>query len=203
MQGNDEMTEPIAEDEGLREVILFEEDLYNGKFLHLMRRTVQLPDGRTTTREMLHHPGAAAMVVIDGDNRVVFERQWRAPMDAAFWEIPAGKIDPGEDPLETARRELQEETGIKASDWVARGTIHNAIGYSDEHIDIFLARGVVEGGARELDEHEFIDVHKFSLDEALAMTRDGRITDVKTIIGLNWAQQYLEGRLPQARVCKP
>ena len=195
------MLEPIAEDKDLKEEILFEEDLYTGKFLHLMRRTVQLPDGRTTTREMLHHPGAAAMVVIDADNRVVFERQWRAPMDAAFWEIPAGKIDPGEDPFETARRELMEETGVSARQWVYLGTIHNAIGYSDEHIDIYLARDLSEGAERELDEHEFIDVHKIPFDEALAMTRDGRITDVKTIIGLNWAQQYLAGVLAQAKVC--
>lgn len=193
------MLESIPEDKDLKEAVLFEEDLYTGKFLHLMRRTVQLPDGRTTTREMLAHPGAAAMVVIDEENRVVFERQWRAPMDAAFWEIPAGKIDPGEDSFETASRELHEETGMSADEWVELGTIHNAIGYSNEHIDIFLARRITEGGARELDEHEFIDVHKFSFDEALAMTRDGRITDVKTIIGLNWAQQYLEGKLPQAK----
>ena len=88
---------------------------------------------------------------------------------------------------------------MSADEWVELGTIHNAIGYSNEHIDIFLARRITEGGARELDEHEFIDVHKFSFEEALAMTRDGRITDVKTIIGLNWAQQYLEGKLPQAK----
>ena len=193
------MLESIPEDRQLREDVLFEEDVYIGKLLHVMRRTVQLPNGRTTTREMIHHPGAAAMVVIDSENRVVFERQWRSPMDAAFWEIPAGKIDSGENPFDTARRELREETGITASKWVELGTIHNAIGYSDEHIVIYLAKGTIVGGSRELDDNEFIDVHKIPFDEALRMTRDGRITDVKTIIGLNWAEQYLQGKLEQAK----
>ena len=193
------MLESIPEDRQLKEDVLFEEDVYIGKLLHVMRRTVQLPNGRTTTREMIHHPGAAAMVVIDSENRVVFERQWRSPMDAAFWEIPAGKIDSGENPFDTARRELREETGITASKWVELGTIHNAIGYSDEHIVIYLAKGTIVGGSRELDDNEFIDVHKSPFDEALRMTRDGRITDVKTIIGLNWAEQYLQGKLEQAK----
>ncbi len=193
------MLESIPEDQQLKEDVLFEEDVYIGKLLHVMRRTVQLPNGRTTTREMIHHPGAAAMVVIDSENRVVFERQWRSPMDAAFWEIPAGKIDSGENPFDTARRELREETGITASKWVELGTIHNAIGYSDEHIVIYLAKGTIVGGSRELDDNEFIDVHKIPFDEALRMTRDGRITDVKTIIGLNWAEQYLQGKLEQAK----
>ena len=191
------MLESIPEDQQLKEDVLFEEDVYIGKLLHVMRRTVQLPNGRTTTRDMIHHPGAAAMVVIE--NRVVFERQWRSPMDAAFWEIPAGKIDSGENPFDTARRELREETGITASKWVELGTIHNAIGYSDEHIVIYLAKGTIVGGSRELDDNEFIDVHKIPFDEALRMTRDGRITDVKTIIGLNWAEQYLQGKLEQAK----
>lgn len=193
------MLESIPEDQQLKEDVLFEEDVYIGKLLHVMRRTVQLPNGRTTTREMIHHPGAAAMVVIDSENRVVFERQWRSPMDAAFWEIPAGKIDSGENPFDTARRELREETGLTASKWVELGTIHNAIGYSDEHIVIYLAKGTIVGGSRELDDNEFIDVHKIPFDEALRMTRDGRITDVKTIIGLNWAEQYLQGKLEQAK----
>ena len=193
------MLESIPEDQQLKEDVLFEEDVYIGKLLHVMRRTVQLPNGRTTTREMIHHPGAAAMVVIDSENRVVFERQWRSPMDAAFWEIPAGKIDSGENPFDTARRELREETGITASKWVELGTIHNAIGYSDEHIVIYLAKGTIVGGSRELDDNEFIDVHKIPFDEALRMTRNGRITDVKTIIGLNWAEQYLQGKLEQAK----
>ena len=193
------MLESIPEDQQLKEDVLFEEDVYIGKLLHVMRRTVQLPNGRTTTREMIHHPGAAAMVVIDSENRVVFERQWRSPMDAAFWEIPAGKIDSGENPFDTARRELREETGLTASKLVELGTIHNAIGYSDEHIVIYLAKGTIVGGSRELDDNEFIDVHKIPFDEALRMTRDGRITDVKTIIGLNWAEQYLQGKLEQAK----
>ena len=186
-------------DKSLEETVLSEREEYSGRLLHVLRREVKLPDGRISAREMIAHPGAAAMVVLDDENCTVLERQWRSPLDRAFWEIPAGKIDKGEDPFETACRELEEETGLAADKWVELGTIHNAIGYSDEHIVIYLAKGTIVGGSRELDDNEFIDVHKIPFDEALRMTRDGRITDVKTIIGLNWAEQYLQGKLEQAK----
>lgn len=190
-----------AIDGELQERTTGEEAIFDGRLLHVRRRTVQLPDGRTTTREMIVHPGAAAIVVLDDAGLTVLERQWRSPMERAFWEIPAGKIDPGEDPFETARRELHEETGLAAQSWVELGTIHNANGYSNERIVIYLARGVgCAQGGQKLDAGEFLSLKRLSFDEALAMTRNGSITDVKTIIGLAWAQDYLKGNLPQAIV---
>ena len=111
------------------------------------------------------------------------------------------KIDKGEDPFQTAVRELEEETGLQAENWVELGTIHNAIGYSNERIVIYLAKNVCfsETG-QKLDPGEFLTLVSVPFEEALAMTRNGDITDVKTVIGLNWARDYLEGNLPQAVV---
>ncbi len=196
------MTEDLASiDKRLEEVVLSDKEVYAGKLLHVHRREVRLPDGRKSGRELIVHPGASAMVVLDDQNRIVLERQWRSPMDRAFWEIPAGKIDKGEDPFQTAVRELEEETGLQAENWVELGTIHNAIGYSNERIVIYLAKNVCfsETG-QKLDPGEFLTLVSVPFEEALALTRNGDITDVKTVIGLNWARDYLEGNLPQAVV---
>lgn len=196
------MTEKLETiDKSLEETVLCEQEVYSGRLLHVHKRQVRLPDGRTTSREMIVHPGAAAMVVLDAEHGTLLERQWRNPMDRAFWEIPAGKIDKGEDPFETAVRELQEETGLVASRWVELGTIHNAIGYSNERIVIYLAQDIkpAENG-QKLDEGEFLTLQRLSFEQALEMTRTGEITDVKTLVGLAWARDYLDGRLPQAVV---
>ena len=192
-----------ATDAALAEVATGSECVFDGRLLKVDRVTVTLPNGKTSTREMIRHPGASAMVVVDSQNRVVLERQWRAPMNRAFWEIPAGKIDAGEDPFQTAKRELTEETGLGAQSWVKLGVIDNAIGYSNERIHIYLARDIDETGAQKLDENEFLTLVRVSFQEALSMICDGRITDVKTVIGLMWAQKFMEGGLkllPQAEV---
>lgn len=188
-------------DKSLEEMVLSEREEYSGRLLHVLRREVKLPDGRISAREMIAHPGAAAMVVLDDENCTVLERQWRSPLDRAFWEIPAGKIDKGEDPFETACRELEEEAGLAADKWVELGTIHNAIGYSNERIVIYLAQGVhpAESG-QKLDAGEFLTLHSLPFEEALSMTRNGEITDVKTLVGLAWAKDYLQGNLPQAKL---
>lgn len=188
-------------DKSLEETVLSEREEYSGRLLHVLRREVKLPDGRISAREMIAHPGAAAMVVLDDENCTVLERQWRSPLDRAFWEIPAGKIDKGEDPFETACRELEEETGLAADKWVELGTIHNAIGYSNERIVIYLAQGVhpAESG-QKLDAGEFLTLHRLPFEAALSMTRNGEITDVKTLVGLAWAKDYLQGNLPQAKL---
>ena len=188
-------------DKSLEETVLSEREEYSGRLLHVLRREVKLPDGRISAREMIAHPGAAAMVVLDDENCTVLERQWRSPLDRAFWEIPAGKIDKGEDPFETACRELEEETGLAADKWVELGTIHNAIGYSNERIVIYLAQGVhpAESG-QKLDAGEFLTLHRLPFEGALSMTRNGEITDVKTLVGLVWAKDYLQGNLPQAKL---
>lgn len=161
------------------------EAIFSGRLLNVRRDTVRMPDGAHATREYIRHPGAVAILPFTADGRVVLERQYRYPHARDFVEIPAGKVEQGEDLLESARRELLEETGYAAAQWQRLTTIHNAISYSDEAIELYVARGL-EKRKRKLDAEEFLEVIEMPFAEALAMVRDGRITDVKTMIALFW-----------------
>jgi ADP-ribose pyrophosphatase len=165
---------------------------YDGKFLKVSRDRIRLPDGSESEREYIRHPGAVVILPLFEDGSVLLERQFRYPLGRVFIEYPAGKIDPGEDPLACAQRELQEETGYTASRWDFLCTIHNAIAYSDEHLDLYLARGLTAGQAR-LDEGEFLETFRASVPEMLAMIRSGQVTDVKTVIGTFWLEKILDG----------
>ncbi len=165
---------------------------YDGGFLKVHRDTVSLPDGKHTKREYIRHPGAVVIIPVLDDGKVLLERQYRYPNDRVFIELPAGKIDPGEDPLACAIRELEEETGYTATEWKFVSTIHNAIAYSDEHLDIFLARGLTAGETK-LDDGEFIETITASVDEMLDWVRNGKITDVKTVIGAFWLDKLRSG----------
>jgi ADP-ribose pyrophosphatase len=165
---------------------------YDGKFLKVSRDRIRLPDGSESEREYIRHPGAVVILPLFEDGSVLFERQFRYPLGRVFIEYPAGKIDPGEDPLACAQRELREETGYTASRWDFLCTIHNAIAYSDEHLDLYLARGLTAGQAR-LDEGEFLETFCASVPELLAMIRSGQVTDVKTVIGTFWLEKILDG----------
>jgi ADP-ribose diphosphatase len=171
----------------LSETFLEGEAVFSGRLLKVHRDRVRLPDGTQSVREYIRHPGAVAIVALLDDARVLLERQFRYPLARTFIEIPAGKLEPGEDPLETGKRELLEETGYVAKAWRRLGLIHNAIGYSDEAIEIWLARGL-ELREQQLAEGEFLEVFAVPLAEAQAMARDGRITDVKSIAGLLWVE---------------
>ncbi|CAM9271588.1 unnamed protein product, partial [Phaeothamnion confervicola] len=173
----------------LEERFVSGEVVYSGHFLQVRRDMVRLPDGAITHREYIHHPGAVAILALTGAGGVILERQHRYPLHRDFLEIPAGKVEPGEALLETARRELLEETGFVAVEWVRITTLHNAIGYSDEGIELYLARGL-EQREQNLDAGEFLEVMEVPLGEAVSMVRDGRITDVKTMIALLWLEAF-------------
>ena len=166
--------------------------VFDGKLLKVRSDTVRLPDGRASEREWIEHPGAVAVLAVTDAGELVMERQFRYPLGRDMIEVPAGKIDPGEDPLATAKRELAEETGYSAAEWSHVATIHLAIGYSNEHIEIYLARGLTQQKA-ELDHEEFLEVFTLPLATALAWVREGRITDSKTVSSLFWAEKILAG----------
>lgn len=178
-------------DPHLHEEPIDSEQVFRGKLLDVRRDRVRLPDGKEGVREYILHPGAVVIVAERADGRLLFERQYRYPLRRSFLELPAGKIDPGEEILATAIRELREETGHRADEWRYLGVMHPCIGYSDERIEIFLARGLHRESAPQLDHGEFLDLLSLSLEEALCAVRNGRITDAKTITALLWAEKVV------------
>ena len=179
-------------DQHLREERVTGNDVYSGIFLKMKRDTVSLPDGQQAVREYLTHPGAVAIVALLDDGRVLLERQYRYPIAKACIEIPAGKLDPNENPLLCAQRELAEETGYTAKKWSYIRRIHPVISYSTEFIDIYLAEGLVPG-ASHLDEEEFLDVFAAPLEQLITWVEEGEITDVKTTISAYWLDRYRQG----------
>jgi ADP-ribose pyrophosphatase len=189
--GPDDAGKP-ADDAHLVETRLASTEILKGHFLHAMRDTVGLPDGSQATREYVIHPGAVMIVAQGDDGRLVLERQYRYPVQAVMVEFPAGKLDPGEDSLACAQRELLEETGYTAREWARAGVLHPVISYSTEFIDIWFARGLVPG-SRKLDAGEFLDVFTATPAELLAWCANGQVTDAKTLTGALWLQNVLSG----------
>ncbi|ANI99473.1 ADP-ribose pyrophosphatase [Polynucleobacter wuianus] len=181
-----------AGDQHLREDRISGEDIYGGIFLNMKRDQVRLPDGQTAAREYLTHPGAVAIVALLEDGRVLLERQYRYPIAKACIEIPAGKLEIGEDHLLCAQRELEEETGYTAKKWSYIRRIHPVISYSTEFIDIYLAEDLVAGKS-QLDDEEFLDVFAAPLEQLIAWIEGGEITDVKTTISAYWLDRYRRG----------
>ncbi len=184
-------------DAHLREDPVDSVQVYRGDFLDVRRDRVRLPDGSTSHREYIVHPGAVMVVPLLADGRLLVERQWRHPMGRAMLEFPAGKLEPGEPVLDCAIREMIEETGYRAAEWARAGMLNNAIGYSDEAIEVWFARGLV-AGARQLDHGEFLDVCSVGVDELEALAARGAVTDAKTLVGLLWLQNWRAGRWPLA-----
>ncbi len=180
-------------DSHLIETRIASEDVFDGRLLHIKRDTVRMPDGAQAMREFVVHPGAAMIIPRLPHGRLLFERQFRYPLSRVFIEFPAGKVDPGEDPLAAAMRELIEETGYTAARWSRLAAMHPVISYSTEQIDIFIADELTHVGA-QLDAGEFIETFSATLDEALLWLDRGDITDSKTMIGLLLLARRAAGR---------
>lgn len=173
----------------LAERLIETEQIADGRFLRVRTDRVRLPDGNAAFRQYVVHPGAVAIAAfVDADN-LVFEYQYRYPLGRHFIELPAGKIDPGEEPLATGRRELLEETGYVAERWLHAATLHPTIGYSDERIELFVATGLRQVGHRR-DAGEFLETFAMPLAEAIERVGSGEITDTKTTFSLLWLERF-------------
>jgi 8-oxo-dGTP pyrophosphatase MutT (NUDIX family) len=165
-------------------------NVYRGKVLTLNVESVKLPNGTVAELEIAHHPGGAVVVAVDADDRVCLLRQFRHAAGGWITELPAGKIDNREPPLECAQRELAEEAGVKARQWDSLGQFFSSPGVLTEVIHVFLARVLSPCGAAP-EEHEVFETRWIPLTEAAAQAADGRLQDAKTITGLIWAQTRL------------
>lgn len=174
------------------EKLLSTKRIYSGKVLKLDLDTVALPNGRTIELEILRHPGASAVVPLKEDGKVVLIRQLRHAASGFIYEIPAGKLDPHEDPKDCAARELEEEVGYRAGSLELLTSILTAPGFTDEVIHIYQGTKL-ETGKQQLDQDEILEIVEWTLEEAIAKIQDGTIRDAKTIIGL----QMVNGRKQQ------
>lgn len=175
----------------LSERKLSSELIYKGKILNLRQDRVCLPDGREAWREVVEHPGAVAIVALDNENNVYLVRQYRYPVEQVLLEIPAGKLEPGEEPLACARRELGEEVGLSASECRLLLTFYTSPGFSNERMFLYLATGLNKFyGAADAD--EFLEIEKLPLTEAINQAFTGTIQDAKSVAGLLAAAQFLQ-----------
>ena len=175
----------------LTEHVISSQTIATGGMLTVKCDQVRLPNGNVGQREYVMHPGAVLIIPLLPNGNVVLEKQFRYPLHQVFIELPAGKIDAGEDILLTGQRELLEETGYSATEWLAIGHQHPCIGYSDEVIHMYLARGLTLG-LHQRDEDEALEVFDVSFADCLGMIQNGQINDGKTIIGLLMAEKYLQ-----------
>lgn len=171
------------------------EKVFSGTLLHVYKDQAELPDGSSSVREWIDHPGASAVLPVFESGEVQLVRQFRYPLQEVFTEVPAGKIDPGEDPLITAKRELEEEAGVRAKNWTSLGKFHPCIGYTNEIIHLYLAWGL-ETFDNHVDEDEFLHPVRMPFQEALSGVINGKITDGKTITAIMRAASWWKTNHP-------
>ena len=174
----------------LEETTIETKIIHKGKFLTLKSDKVLLPNGKTSTREWLQHPGAVCCIPILPDGKIGLIKQYRYAVKEEMIEIPAGKLDQNEIPEKCALRELEEEIGYRANKLTLLANIYPAVGFTDEKMWLYLAEGLVKT-KQSLDADEFLEIIPTKLHEAVDMVWSGKITDVKTIIGILWAQRTL------------
>ena len=174
----------------LTEYYVSSETIASGGMLTVKRDQVRLPNGNASQREYVVHPGAVVVVPLLPNGNVILERQFRYPLQQVFIELPAGKIDANEAILSTGQRELLEETGYTASDWINLGHQHPCIGYSNEVIHMYLARDL-KPGPHQRDEDESLEVFEAGFEDCIKMIQTGEITDGKSIVALLFAEKYL------------
>lgn len=165
--------------------------IFDGKVIKVYRDTVELPNGKTAFREVARHPGGVIILPIDDEGNVHMVRQFRYPYGRAILEIPAGKLEYGEEPFAAARRELEEETGAAAESWVELGKLYPTPGFCDEVQHLYLARGLTFGETHP-DEDEFLEQVKLPFGQAYAMAADGTLRDSKTVVALLRAKLRME-----------
>lgn len=176
----------------LVETTVASEEIFDGQVVHLYKDDISLPNGKPATREVIRHVGAVAIVPMTEDGKVIIERQFRYPLNRVITEIPAGKLDSkSEDRLSAAKRELEEETGYLADEWIELGDYIPAAAYCDEVITMYLAKGL-HMGTRNLDEDEFLNIETVSLEELVEDIMQGKIADGKTQAAILKAYLYLK-----------
>ncbi|WP_214686911.1 NUDIX hydrolase [Exiguobacterium sp. s163] len=171
----------------MEEKTIEREVIYKGKIFDVEKHVVSLPNGNTSVRELVYHNGAVAVLVIDESDKIVMVEQYRKAFESMSLEIPAGKLEKGEEPVSSAERELAEETGYTAESLEKIFSFYGAPGFCSERVDVFVAKGL-SAGEMNLDEDEFLNVKRYSFDEAVDLLDRGIITDAKTIMAIQWWQ---------------
>ncbi len=169
------------------------EELYNGVVIHLTRDQVELDNGMKATREVIHHPGGVCVAALDEDENVYLVKQFRYPFGRVLTELPAGKLEYGEDPLECGTRELKEEVGATAQKMTYLGCLYPTVAYDTEIIHMYMAEGL-DFGEQNLDEGEFLDVEKMPLEEAFEMVMKNEMPDAKSQMAIMKAYYLRHGR---------
>ena len=159
------------------------EEIFRGKIIDLKVDQVEMPDGSLAQRELVHHPGGVGVVAVTEDKQVILVKQYRKPIEDAIYEIPAGKLDPGEDHRTCGILELEEETGLKAESFTYLGFIYPSPGFTDERTHMYLATGLTQGETHP-DPDEYLDIVQLPLDRVAAMIMDNEISDAKTVAGI-------------------
>lgn len=179
----------VSEMSSLEEKTIRSEKIFSGNVIRLFLEDVELPNGKTSKREIVKHPGAVAILAITDENKIVMVEQYRKALERTIIEIPAGKLEKGEEPAACARRELEEETGYGCGSLEWLTSFYTSPGFSDEIVHIYMAKGLekIENSA-SLDEDEFVNIEEMTLEEALQSIKEQKIYDAKTVFAVQYMQ---------------